>query len=334
MFPCTYIYSFLPSHSPPPPQYTQLVRTPLADATPSQQLVESLAPMWAEEQTLCEQHGSSMPQPPASPPRHPHDLCLAVEVMREQLVAIAHQQYMQEQEQQQQEVQELQEEQQQQQDGGVGHMGDGGVGHMGDGGVGIHDHALHNDHAMHTPPSNVPVSTSSSMPVSPHMQLLAQSPAANVWMDAGDAAAGGGDASTRSAAVAAAVTTAAAAPHAIHTAPHIDDTALHIDDTAPHNALDIGAVTDMDWDVQAATAAPVITGTATTTTAAATTVADTAAAAATALELAHQQEAAWEALQTRLMASQPFPGDEREEEEGMLRALARAAASQTQPTCR
>ncbi len=58
------------------------MRVPLEHAAPEQQLVESLAPMWAEERARC---GGRIPSRPPSPPRHPQPLCAAVEATRQDL---------------------------------------------------------------------------------------------------------------------------------------------------------------------------------------------------------------------------------------------------------
>ena len=68
----------------------QLVRLPLREAGAEVRMVESLAPMWAEEQQRCGPSG--IPPPPASPPRTPRPLCAAVGAVREQFEAIAEQQ--------------------------------------------------------------------------------------------------------------------------------------------------------------------------------------------------------------------------------------------------
>lgn len=60
----------------------QLVRLPLAAAGPDVRMVESLAPMWAEEAARC--GGSGIPAPPPSPPRTPQPLSHAVAAVREQ----------------------------------------------------------------------------------------------------------------------------------------------------------------------------------------------------------------------------------------------------------
>lgn len=65
-------------------------------------MVESLAPMWAEEATRCGPSG--IPDPPPSPPRSPHALCPAVDAVRQQFAAIAAEQQPPEPSQQQQEA--------------------------------------------------------------------------------------------------------------------------------------------------------------------------------------------------------------------------------------
>lgn len=72
----------------------QLVRVPLAGAGPEVRMVESLAPMWAEEAARCGPSG--IPNPPPSPPRSPHPLSHAVHAVRQQFEAIAAQQAQQE----------------------------------------------------------------------------------------------------------------------------------------------------------------------------------------------------------------------------------------------
>ena len=53
-------------------------------------MVESLAPMWAEERGRC--NGGAIPDPPALPPRSPRTLSHAVDAVRQQFAAIAAQQ--------------------------------------------------------------------------------------------------------------------------------------------------------------------------------------------------------------------------------------------------
>lgn len=60
----------------------QLVRLPLAAAGPDIRMVESLAPMWAEEAARC--GGSGIPAAPPSPPRSPQPLGHAVAAVRSQ----------------------------------------------------------------------------------------------------------------------------------------------------------------------------------------------------------------------------------------------------------
>jgi hypothetical protein len=57
----------------------QAVRVGLEDADASQQLLESLVPMWEEERARGE---GVLPERPASPPRSPGPLCAAVEAVR------------------------------------------------------------------------------------------------------------------------------------------------------------------------------------------------------------------------------------------------------------
>jgi hypothetical protein len=55
---------------------------PLEHATPDQQLVSSLLPMWRQERSRL--GSASIPPPPASPRRCPQVLCPAVEAVREE----------------------------------------------------------------------------------------------------------------------------------------------------------------------------------------------------------------------------------------------------------
>lgn len=55
---------------------------PLDQATPDQQLVSSLLPMWRQERGRL--GSASIPPPPGSPPRSPKPLCPAVEAVREE----------------------------------------------------------------------------------------------------------------------------------------------------------------------------------------------------------------------------------------------------------
>ncbi len=66
-------------------------------------MVESLAPMWAEEATRC--GASGIPDPPPSPPRSPRPLCPAVDAVRQQFAAIAAEQQQEESQQEQQQQQ-------------------------------------------------------------------------------------------------------------------------------------------------------------------------------------------------------------------------------------
>jgi hypothetical protein len=60
----------------------EALQVPLAQASPDMQLVNSLEPMWQQERWRL--GGSSIPPPPASPPRRPGPLCPAVEAVREE----------------------------------------------------------------------------------------------------------------------------------------------------------------------------------------------------------------------------------------------------------
>jgi hypothetical protein len=76
----------------------QLVRLPLAAAGPEVRMVESLAPMWAEERGRCD--GGAIPDPAGSPPRSPRTLSHAVDAVRQQFAGIAAQQHQDRQPQQ------------------------------------------------------------------------------------------------------------------------------------------------------------------------------------------------------------------------------------------
>ncbi|GIM05748.1 hypothetical protein Vretimale_10223, partial [Volvox reticuliferus] len=64
----------------------EAVRTRLEAATPSQQLLVSLLPMWQEERV---RGGGVLPERPRSPPRSPGPLCPAVEAVRQELRSVA-----------------------------------------------------------------------------------------------------------------------------------------------------------------------------------------------------------------------------------------------------
>lgn len=57
------------------------MRTRLENASPSEQLIESLIPMWEEERSRCT---GDLPKGPPSPPRTPGPLCQTVEDVRAQ----------------------------------------------------------------------------------------------------------------------------------------------------------------------------------------------------------------------------------------------------------
>ena len=63
-----------------------LARVPLSEASPDTRLVESLAPMWAEEAARC---GGAVPPRAPSPERDPQPLCEAIEATRAEFEAIA-----------------------------------------------------------------------------------------------------------------------------------------------------------------------------------------------------------------------------------------------------
>ncbi|GLC55951.1 hypothetical protein PLESTB_001048300, partial [Pleodorina starrii] len=64
----------------------EAVRTRLEAASPSQQLLVSLVPMWEEERV---RGGGVLPERPPSPPRTPGPLCSAVEAVRQEYRAVA-----------------------------------------------------------------------------------------------------------------------------------------------------------------------------------------------------------------------------------------------------
>eukprot|EP00887_Chlorella_sp_A99_P007603 scaffold20.g7603.t1 len=71
----------------------ELVRLALADAGPEVRMVESLAPMWADEAQRC--GSSGIPTRPASPPRAPKPLSAALGALRRQYEAVVAHQRMQ-----------------------------------------------------------------------------------------------------------------------------------------------------------------------------------------------------------------------------------------------
>eukprot|EP00955_Chlamydomonas_euryale_P112427 366130-Chlamydomonas_euryale.AAC.54 len=57
-------------------------RTPLIEAGPDQQLLDSLVPMWTEERQRCR---GNLPARPSSPPRKPEPLAVAVRAVAAQM---------------------------------------------------------------------------------------------------------------------------------------------------------------------------------------------------------------------------------------------------------